>query len=118
SVAGYLKVKPEILVVLDWIRIQRMNLAITVAPEVYDFFRELGLKETKLDPSVETVVQWMLFMVAKIMIHRPDGMEIASLSNETFRILYRFIVSGIGGVQDGKTGLPFPTWEIKNRSHV
>jgi AcrR family transcriptional regulator len=100
SIADYLRAKPEILIVLDWIRIQRMDLDITVPPEIYEFFGELGLKKTRLDPSVETVSHWIHFLVVKTMIRKPVGMEIADISNKTFRILYRFITLGIGGFQN------------------
>ncbi|MDR2185220.1 MAG: TetR/AcrR family transcriptional regulator [Treponema sp.] len=118
SVADYLRAKPEILIVLDWARIQRMDLDITVPMEIYEFFRELGMKKTRLDPSVETVAQWILFLVVKTMIRRPVGMEFADISNETFRVLYRFITSGIGGFRNGGAGLPLPEREIEKRSCV
>jgi AcrR family transcriptional regulator len=118
SIADYLRAKPEILIALDWIRIQRMYIDFNVPSKFYGFFRELGLKKTKLNPSTETTAQWISFLIVKTMIRRPAGMEFADISNETFRVLYRFIASGTGSFQNGGAGSTFPKREIKKRSRV
>jgi AcrR family transcriptional regulator len=118
SIADYLRAKPEILTALDWIRIRRMDLDINVPPGIYEFSRGLKLKKTRLNPSEETVAQWILFLIIKTMIRKPAGMEFASISNETFRVLYRFITTGIGGFQNGGAGSPSSKRKIKKRSRI
>jgi hypothetical protein len=95
-----------------------MDLDINVPLGIYEFFRELKLKKTRLNPSEETVAQWILFLIIKTIIRRPAGMEFASISNETFRVLYRFITTGIGSFQNGGTGSLSPKRKIEKRSRV
>jgi AcrR family transcriptional regulator len=99
SIADYLRSRPEILVTLDWIRIQRLDLRITVPQLIYDIFGKLKLHEAlgKENMSPEVISQWILFLTVEILMRRPDGMDFADLSNRSVRILFRFIALGIKG---------------------
>jgi len=104
SLAGYLRTRPEIPVLLDWIRIQRLQLDLSVPAALYNFFAGL-----KIEVS-EDASQWILFLLAAVFVHahaasagdskstplrpRPEGLDYAGL-----RRVFRFIGLGIKGLE-------------------
>jgi AcrR family transcriptional regulator len=99
SIADYLRSRPAILVALDWIRIQRLDLRITVPQLIYDIFTDIRFYKYKAgdDVSPETVARWILFLIVTTLMRRPDGMDFADIPNSSIRILFRFIALGMGG---------------------
>ncbi|GHT88503.1 hypothetical protein FACS1894137_16850 [Spirochaetia bacterium] len=53
--------------------------------------------ETGVSLQGETLAQWILFLIVNTLMRRPEGMSFSEVPNESFRILYRFIVLGIEG---------------------
>jgi hypothetical protein len=43
----------------------------------------------------EQTAQWILFLTANVLMHRPQGMAVSEISNTNLRILYKFIALGI-----------------------
>jgi hypothetical protein len=91
------------LIVLDWVRIQRLELDLSVPPGLYDFFTalklpsyeeptEAGQSAFRLDGSS----QWILFLLVSVLMHQLRCGE--ELTSESFRKLYRFITLGMEGM--------------------
>jgi AcrR family transcriptional regulator len=107
SIAAYLRSRPEILIAMDWIRTRRLDLGRPAPSRIYRVFEEINLEAFKdiSDGSKDSpgessrVTQWILFLIVNTLMSRPEGMSFADLPNESIRILYRFIVSGIKGFQ-------------------
>jgi AcrR family transcriptional regulator len=97
SIADYLRSRPEILITLDWIRIRRMDIRITVPRFIRDIFAGLKLQGAGGDISPELISRWILFLIVNILTRRPDGMDFAEIPNRSIRILYRFVALGIKG---------------------
>jgi AcrR family transcriptional regulator len=105
SIAGYLRARPEILVVLDWVRIQRLDLDLSAPEELFEFFAGLtiGVQFEK-----ENVSHWILFLLVAVLMHtRPaSGGDLQSTSGEggeieygALRRLFRFISLGVEGLE-------------------
>jgi AcrR family transcriptional regulator len=125
SVAVYLRSQPNILVAMDWLRTRRMSPSdLNVPPQTYRLFKDLHFPaDYAMPPGDETdwISQWILFLILKVLMHGaregsaedggiffpkcPVGKDVPRLSredfaripNESFRVLYRFIVSGVKG---------------------
>ncbi|GHV76613.1 hypothetical protein AGMMS49942_14340 [Spirochaetia bacterium] len=98
AIANYLRSRSEILIALDWVRTRRLDLGIHAPPSrIYRIFANIELKEPGGFLTGETLAQWVLFLIVNILMRRPEGTSFSEVSNESFRILYRFIVLGIEG---------------------
>jgi hypothetical protein len=107
SVADYLRVRPEILILLDWVRIQQLELDLSVPEDLHVFFKNLGDSVAELsggkvlasDISPDENSRWILsLLIAVLMIHLRGGTK-KKLTMESFRKLYRFITLGIEGIE-------------------
>ncbi|MDR2841858.1 MAG: TetR/AcrR family transcriptional regulator; helix-turn-helix transcriptional regulator [Spirochaetaceae bacterium] len=108
GIVSYLKLKPEILVLLDWIRIRSTEF--DVQPEeavsskckeellnikrIHTMFSEIrnADNEALID---DTKTDCILFLIINLLMRRPAGMSFAEISNDSFRLLYKFIALGI-----------------------
>jgi AcrR family transcriptional regulator len=114
SIAEYLLVRPEILVIMDWVRIQRLELDLSVPEALYIFFTNLkpggvegmpdggassAAPEVKPDENSQWILSLLIFI---LMFHlRADGAE-KKLTKRSFRKLYRFITLGIEGYEENE----------------
>jgi AcrR family transcriptional regulator len=100
SIADYLKSRTEILIVLDWVRIQRLELDISVPPMLLDFFSGLDLDATIFEGSPVKLSQWILFLLVTTLMHAVCGSgntKISDMDDKSFRKLFRFITLGVEG---------------------
>jgi AcrR family transcriptional regulator len=95
SVAGQLRARPEIFVALDWLRLRRINLEMPDTPPAGRIFGDLRLEGAR--EISEPVAQWMLFLTLSTLLMGPLQPEKRVVSNESIRILYKFITLGICG---------------------
>lgn len=117
SVVNYLRSRPEILVSIDWIKSGHLNLGKEVSARLYRIMGEFKLDVIrKQDRHVLVMIaHWMLFLVVNIFAWRPrkenktsaaagpDTIKFwernaAEISNESFRVLFRFIALGLEGL--------------------
>jgi AcrR family transcriptional regulator len=92
SITEYLKARPEILIALNWVRIQRLELDLNVPSSIVDFFTGLDLNNS------ETASQWMLFLLVSVFMyqyHRKNSLE---LPYAALRKIFRFLTLGIEGM--------------------
>ncbi|MDR2109958.1 MAG: TetR/AcrR family transcriptional regulator, partial [Spirochaetaceae bacterium] len=93
SIADYLRSRPEILIALNWTRIQRLDLRITVPRLIYDIFADIRFHKTRDDggTSPETAADWILFLIVDTLMRRPGGLDFAGIPDRSIRILFRFL---------------------------
>jgi len=94
SIAGYLRARPEILVAMDWVRIQRLELDISPPPPaLYHFFS--GFKPDRATGTIwENIPLWIPFLLVAMMKTR--GTE--DPDHKDLRKLYKFVCLGIEGL--------------------
>jgi AcrR family transcriptional regulator len=97
GIATYLRSRPEILIAMDWIRIQRFDLELTPPPRAFRLFPDLGMKDSGLDMTGENTAQWVFFLIVNTLMRRPEGSSFSEVRDISFRILYKFIAFGIEG---------------------
>jgi AcrR family transcriptional regulator len=99
GIANYLRSRPEILVAVDWLRARRLDLGVTVPPRIYKIFSDIRVSRSggEAEGLAEKTSQWVLFLVVNTLMRRLTGMELSGISNDSFRILYRFITLGVEG---------------------
>jgi len=96
SIAGYLHARPEILVAMDWVRIQRLELDFSPPPPtLYHFFD--GFKpERALGTVWENVSLWIPFLLVTMMkTGKTEELDYKSLQK-----LFKFVCLGIEGLDD------------------
>jgi AcrR family transcriptional regulator len=96
SVTHYLRSRPEILVVVDWLRIRRVTLGFADFPRTDRIFADICFGEP-FRALTDLHSQWILFLLVNVMIRSSEGADVSALSNESVRVLYRFITLGIPG---------------------
>ncbi|MDR2553464.1 MAG: TetR/AcrR family transcriptional regulator, partial [Treponema sp.] len=67
AIAGYLRDRPEILTALDWVRIQRLELDLSVPPVLHEFFAGLNL-DISQEGAWENLAQWTLFLIVAVLM--------------------------------------------------
>jgi AcrR family transcriptional regulator len=102
--ADYLRSRPEILTALDWLKTRRIDLEYSTAPRLYRIFSAIKINGIEAlaelsEPLKEHTAQWVLFLTANVLMHRPSGMAVSEIPNTSLRILYKFIALGINGRQ-------------------
>lgn len=100
AVADYLRSRPEILIALDWLKTRRLDLAEAPPPRIYRIFSDIKISGSDtlgaLSESLkEQTAQWVLFLTANVLMHRPPGMAVSEFPNQSLRILYKFVALGI-----------------------
>jgi AcrR family transcriptional regulator len=97
AIAAYLRDRPEILVALDWVRVQRLapELNLAVPPSLDRFFE--GLKPGFNKPG--SISEWISFLLVVVLMHRyhHSGKK-AEVPVEALRKLFRFLALGIDGM--------------------
>jgi AcrR family transcriptional regulator len=105
SIVHYLRSRPEILTALDWIKTRRLDMELDLDhptdpsdcyPQVYTVITDIDL-EVLRGRDGPKIGQWILFMIVNTLMRSPNP-DVGSVSNESFRILYRFITCGLKGV--------------------
>jgi AcrR family transcriptional regulator len=98
SVTEYLKSRPEILVTLDWVRIQQLELDISAPPLFHDLFSGLTVDS---DISSSDISQWVFLLIGIILMwyyHKENNLN---LSNRALQKLFRFVALGVEGFLSG-----------------
>ncbi|AEF83069.1 TetR/AcrR family transcriptional regulator [Leadbettera azotonutricia] len=115
SIVDYLRSKPEILIALDWFKTRRLELGAEVPARIYDPITNIKLDVfAKAGDDSTHEAQWILFMIVNMLVRWIPGnkgdtawpeekknerfKEIRNISNESARILYKFIVLGLEGL--------------------
>jgi AcrR family transcriptional regulator len=91
SIAEYLRTRPEILTALDWIRIQRLELDLSVPFRLYDFFTGLHVGDSA------DVSNRALFLLVAVLMRRRTENSPGSFS-AAIRKTFRFISLGLEGM--------------------
>jgi AcrR family transcriptional regulator len=102
SIVYYLRSRPEILTAMDWLKTRRLNLEQPPAcsedyPQIYRVITDINLEVLRGQQGPK-ISQWILFMIVNTLMRSPK-LDFESVSNESFRILYRFITLGLKGVR-------------------
>ncbi|MCL1813059.1 MAG: TetR/AcrR family transcriptional regulator [Treponema sp.] len=102
SITDYLRTRPEILIALNWVRIQQLELDISAPAALYNFFRDLKVA-VSLDDIWEKTIHWILFLlIAVLKYYYVIDTNIEKKAENEFdynclRRLFRFISLGIEG---------------------
>jgi hypothetical protein len=102
AIANYLRSRSEILIAMDWIKTRRLDLGISVPPQIFRLFADIKLEGAGENPgglelSGETLSRWIMFLIISTLMKRPEGTSFSDVSNKSFQILYKFIVLGLEG---------------------
>ncbi|MDR2398816.1 MAG: TetR/AcrR family transcriptional regulator, partial [Spirochaetaceae bacterium] len=89
ATVNYLRIHPEILKALDWMRTRRLGIN-SKPPEVLQLFQGICLSPTIL--ITEQTAHLILFLIINTLMRCPEGMDFSELPNRSVRILYRFII--------------------------
>ncbi|GMO38344.1 MAG: hypothetical protein Ta2F_14580 [Termitinemataceae bacterium] len=106
SIVSYLKSNPEILIVLDRIRMRSSEFydgdgcTDHCSQEIFDLKKiHLIFSNIKNDKNESLVnelqTDYILFLIINILIQHPNGVDFGGIQNKSFRILYKFIALGI-----------------------
>ncbi|GHV85496.1 hypothetical protein AGMMS50230_11040 [Spirochaetia bacterium] len=106
SIAGYLQSRTEILIALDWVRIQRLELDLSVPPTLIDFFAGLNLTSSGTssdspEEKRENISQWILFLLVTVLMRRlyQEDTETGRINNDSLRKIFRFVTLGVEGLE-------------------
>jgi AcrR family transcriptional regulator len=118
SIVDYLRSRPEILIALDWIKTRRLELGLKDSPSVKHPVFSQVITDINLDAlrgegtaEEQRIGQWILFMIVanlmwgggrepKVLCAGPRQcrtMDFSAITNESFRMLYRYITLGLKG---------------------
>ncbi|MDR1286567.1 MAG: TetR/AcrR family transcriptional regulator [Treponema sp.] len=101
SIASYLRLRPEILTALSWIRTRRLNLGRHASYRPFRVFETIKLvpcRDWEKVPA-EIMSHWIMFLIVNILMRPPEGANFADFPNESIRVLYRFVTLGVEGFQ-------------------
>jgi AcrR family transcriptional regulator len=101
SIADYLRARPEILTVLDWVRIQQLELDLSTPEILYNFFSDLMI-DASLDEFWEKTSHWVLFLLVAVLKHYAvmgKAGKTEEFDYTCLRRLFRFICLGIEGLE-------------------
>ncbi|MDR0497008.1 MAG: TetR/AcrR family transcriptional regulator [Treponema sp.] len=99
SIADYLRSRPEILVAINWIKTRRLDLGKEVSGRLFRIIGSIKMEAIRNYDQHLLVwaAQWILFMIVNILALWPSKNP-AEISNESFRLLFRFIALGLEGL--------------------
>jgi hypothetical protein len=106
SIVEYLRLKPDILVAMDWIRNRKINLGPVRKKEekpMHEFvrlFEEIDIKPLRNGKSPLKgelwLSPWILFLIINTLMQAGSGQAAGKVPNSDIRFLFRFITLGIG----------------------
>jgi len=99
SISVYFRSHPEILIAMDWIRTRKLDLGKPDRHvEVFRLFEDVNIEplSNATEEEKQNASHWMLFLLIKILTH-PIKETNLDVQNDAIRLLYRFIISGLGG---------------------
>ena len=99
SIAVYLRSRPEILVSMDWIRTRKLDLGKPDKNlEIFRLFEDVDIEPLRnaTEEEKQNASHWILFLLIKILTHPVKETEL-DMQNGVIRLLYKFIISGLGG---------------------
>jgi AcrR family transcriptional regulator len=98
TAAEYLLARPDILVALDWLRMQRLGVPDLLPPRLLELFSFLVEQDSGLrlvGGSLPLTVRWILFLTIHQLM-RCTGTSDAS-HEEKLRALHKFMLNGLSG---------------------
>jgi AcrR family transcriptional regulator len=113
SIAAYLQDRPEVLIGLDWIRIQQLDLDLSVPESLQGFFGDLNVSHISMEKATENISQWIPFLLVMVLAHcRPEFRHAGKLPGKepkeppgeltvrSLRKVFKFITLGIEGLTE------------------
>ncbi|MDR2617229.1 MAG: TetR/AcrR family transcriptional regulator [Treponema sp.] len=119
SVMQYLRSRPEILAAIDWLRTRRLDLEAPVSQQIYRIITDIKLEAIQKHDGdlMAWVAQWILFLIVNTLVWGPAKqgetgapalqerrnsrnalvLNFTEVTNESCRILFRFIALGLDG---------------------
>jgi len=111
SYAVYLRSRPEILVAMDWIRTRKLDLGKPDKNmEIFRLFEDVNIEnlQNASNDEKQLISHWILFLLLNILIHPFEQVSLEAVSSEknedisnehngSIRLLYKFIILGLGG---------------------
>jgi len=95
SISIYLRSRPEILIAMDWIRTRKLDLGKPEKEmEIFRLFEDIDIEPLINASEIEKqrASHWILFLLINILTHHNGSMR-----NNSIRMLYKFIIFGLGG---------------------
>jgi AcrR family transcriptional regulator len=116
SIVNYLRSRPEILVIMDWIKTGRLELGKKVTGRLDRIIKNIAADVIQKHDKqwLVWIAQWILFMIVNTLAWWPRkecgrdsfseqnkdwAKNAAEIPNESFRILFRFIALGLEGLE-------------------
>ncbi|GAB1483281.1 hypothetical protein MASR2M78_20970 [Treponema sp.] len=102
AVTEYLRARPDVLVALDWVRVQRLELG-TLIPEglteLFSFLEVAPLHREKRIPELglSVTIQWLLFLMVNMLMHSTHKNCNKDPQDGRLHNLYKCIVFGLRG---------------------
>jgi len=118
SIAVYLRSRPEILIVMGWIRTRKLDFGKPHKKyEIFRLFEDVNIEPVAKvsDDEKQRISHWMLFLLINILSHSKTGKtrqfpwlcdeinfpqensDSENTLNKNIRLLYKFITLGLGG---------------------
>jgi AcrR family transcriptional regulator len=107
TAAGYLLARPDILVALDWLRMQRLGMRDLLPPRLLELFSFLGTKDAGLrlvNGSLSLTVRWILFLTIHQLMRCSGDADQSRQTGSTeglpagkLRNLHQFLLFGLMG---------------------
>ena len=98
SITVYLRLRPEILTAMDWIRTRKLDFGKPDKNlEIFRLFEDINIEpmHNAAEEEKQNISHWIMFLLINILIN-PFNQKIAA-SNKDIHILYKFITLGLGG---------------------
>lgn len=100
----YLQARPEIMIALDWLRMQRIDLGMAIPGGIVTWLSNPGFVKTVpgekgKEMSQEELHQYIIFCIMGLLkrCYSSSSSGNIELSNENIRFFYRFLISGVKG---------------------
>ncbi|GMO40308.1 MAG: hypothetical protein Ta2B_20180 [Termitinemataceae bacterium] len=108
GIISYLKMRPEILIIMDWIRVRTSDFEkdfsrvqddvcgirnVGTIKTIHTIFADIKNERGSILNDDQT--DCVLFLIVNVLMRRPKGIEVADIKQESFRRLYRFITLGL-----------------------
>ncbi|OHD82229.1 MAG: hypothetical protein A3J97_16350 [Spirochaetes bacterium RIFOXYC1_FULL_54_7] len=99
TAAEYLLARPDILVALDWLRMQRLGVPDLLPPRLLELFSFLGEPDSGLrlvNGSLSLTVRWILFLtIHQLMRCTGSAKGTGAIPAERLRALHKFMLNGL-----------------------